>query len=83
METAWRLCARPLAVGFFKGWEKGKTMPISVRKLDSTIIVDGVRRSINDLGYLLAVLDPEMDQALWDYYFAKWTVLDGKQEKAS
>lgn len=64
-------------------------MPISIRKLDGpintpdTIIVDGVRRSINDLGYLLAVLDPEMDQALWDYYFAKWTVLDGMQGVAS
>ncbi len=63
-------------------------MPISIRKLDGPIntpdiiIVDGVRRSINDLGYLLAVLDPEMDQALWDYYFAKWTVLDRRREVA-
>ena len=63
-------------------------MPISIRKLDGPIntpdiiIVDGVRRSINDLGYLLAVLDPEMDQALWDYYFAKWSVLDGRREVA-
>ena len=47
------------------------------------IIADGVSRSIDDLGYLLAVLDPERDQETWDYYYRKWMVLDGNQEQAS
>ena len=54
---------------------------ISIRTLDGptntpdTIIADGVSRSIDDLGYLLAVLDPGSDQETWDYYYRKWLVL--------
>lgn len=45
----------------------------------AAIVADGARRSIRDLECLLTVLDPHHDQKLWDYYFAKWTVLDGRE----
>ena len=64
-------------------------MPISIRKLDGpintpgTIIADGARRSLGDLEYLLAALDPARDRRLWDFYFVKWSVLDGAQGAVS
>lgn len=60
---------------------------ISIRYLDGpintpgAIIADGVSRSIDDLGYLLAVLDPERDQETWDYYYRKWLVLAQQNER--
>ena len=66
-------------------------MPISIRKrsLDGAssepgvILVDGARRTMQDLEALLTVLHPEKDRQLWWYYFDKWAVLDRAQDKVS
>lgn len=49
--------------------------------MEATVIIDGAARSKDDLAYLLKVLDPQSDSALWNRLYRKWLRLERQSRR--